>query len=85
MEVCEGHNLSIAEGVVTLLGEGDPSFFERAEEVEEFKVCIALQGSITCGPVTFSTAASTSGFDPECTDCKWLSSAHLSLMLFMAV
>ena len=38
MEVCEGHNLSIADGVVTLLGEGDPSFFERAEEVEELKV-----------------------------------------------
>ena len=38
MEICEGHSLSIADGVVTLLGEGDPSFFERAEEVEEFKV-----------------------------------------------
>lgn len=45
MEVCEGHNLSIADGVVTLLGEGDPSFFERAEEVEEFKVSSsALKG-----------------------------------------
>ena len=45
MEVCEAHNLSIADGVVMLLGEGDPSFFERAEEVEEFKVCPALQES----------------------------------------
>ena len=41
MEVCDDHNLSIADGVVTLLGEGDPSFFERAEEVEEFKVRMA--------------------------------------------
>ena len=38
MEVCEGHSLSIADGVVTLAGAGAPSFFERAEEVEEFKV-----------------------------------------------
>ena len=38
MDICEGHSLSIADGIVTLLGEGDPSFFERAEEVEEFKV-----------------------------------------------
>ena len=45
MEICEGHNLSIADGVVTLLGEGDPFFFERAEEVEEFKVSSsALKG-----------------------------------------
>ena len=45
MEVCEGHNLSVADGMVTLLGEGDPSFFERAEEVEEFKVSSsALKG-----------------------------------------
>ena len=43
MEVCEAHNLSIADGVVTLLGEGDPSLFERAEEVEDFKVCPALR------------------------------------------
>ena len=38
MEICDGHNLSIADGVVMLLGEGDPAFFERAEEVEDFKV-----------------------------------------------
>ncbi len=42
MEVCEGHHLSIVDGVVTLLGEGDPSFFERAEEVEEFKVAASI-------------------------------------------
>ena len=36
--MCEGHSLSIADGVVTLAGPGDPAFFERAEEVEEFKV-----------------------------------------------
>ncbi len=57
--MCEGHNLSIAEGVVTLLGEGDPAFFERAEEVEEFKVCIAHRGCMTCSSVTLSTAAPT--------------------------
>ena len=38
MEVCEGHSLSIVDSIVTLLGAGDPAFFERAEEVEEFKV-----------------------------------------------
>ena len=40
--MCEGHSLSIAEGVVTLLGAGDSAFFERAEEVEEFKVHLSL-------------------------------------------
>ena len=46
--MCEGHKLSIAEGVVTLLGEGDPSFFERAEEVEEFKVRSARPHATVC-------------------------------------
>ena len=57
MEICDDHNLSIADGVVTLLGEGDPSFFERAEEVEEFKVCTASRSVMTCTPLlTFRKA-----------------------------
>lgn len=39
LEVCEGHRLSVAEGLVSVEGTGNATtFFERAEEVEEQKV-----------------------------------------------
>lgn len=38
LEVCEGHRLSVAEGLVSVEGTGNATtFFERAEEVEEQK------------------------------------------------
>ena len=36
--ICEGHALGLEDGLVVLAGEGDAAFFERAEEVEDYKV-----------------------------------------------
>lgn len=38
LDVCEGHALSLADGIVSLHGNGNTIFFERAEEVEDCKV-----------------------------------------------
>ena len=38
VEVCGGHALALEDGAVVLAGEGDAAFFERAEEVEDYKV-----------------------------------------------
>ena len=39
LPICEGHSLSLADGAVVLGGVGTSEFFERAEEVEDYKVC----------------------------------------------
>jgi hypothetical protein len=39
LDICEEHSLGITDGVVILHGAGGPPFFERAEEVEDCKVC----------------------------------------------
>lgn len=39
--MCGGHRLACADGLVCLEGPGSAAFFERAEEVEDCKVCSA--------------------------------------------
>lgn len=41
LDVCGGHRLACADGLVCLEGPGSAAFFERAEEVEDCKVCSA--------------------------------------------
>ena len=43
LPICEGHALSLADGAVVLAGVGTSEFFERAEEVEDYKVRLAAQ------------------------------------------
>ena len=38
LDVCSGHRLACADGMVCLEGLGSAAFFERAEEVEDCKV-----------------------------------------------
>ena len=38
LDVCAGHSLTVADGLVTVDGKAALDFFERAEEVEECNV-----------------------------------------------
>jgi hypothetical protein len=38
LPLCEGHVLTVVDGLVLVEGAGDRAFFEKAEEVEELKV-----------------------------------------------
>ena len=60
LDVCAGHSLLVADGLVTVDGKAALDFFERAEEVEECNVsslaCLSLRVPVmlylkSCTPV----------------------------------
>lgn len=48
LELCADHVLSVADGCVSVRGVGSAEFFERAEEVEDFKVGYQLHPDRPC-------------------------------------
>jgi hypothetical protein len=45
LSICEDHALGLEEGLMALVGPGSGAFFERAEEVEDYKVRRSPLGS----------------------------------------